>query len=418
MNARSLKYLFSILALALSLNLGTVVASPPVVMKILVLTGSTTEGSFQSITTFLSQIGIPYPAIVLSSIKADSSGNRLSSVAFSNSATGQGSYQGIILADSTFSACAPSCMSPADWTTLNTYAAQFSVRVASYFTDPAAQWGLLPADSGLTYTAANPLNVTMTAAGAAVFPYLNSTNAIPVGGQGSTGIRAYRATTTAAANETTTALITAGSYTVAAAHTTADGREILALTMDNSPTLLHSQAFAYGVISWVTKGIFLGSRKVYLDPETDDLLLGNWIYAATQHPACEFGPHGRTRESGNTCPTYFMTGPDLQAQANWQANLQADPQFQSYRGTFAFNGVGTTWFSPSDPIFAAMKSLNGQFWWLSHTWDHPDLDCYSQSNNGTCIGATSAQSLSELNQNISVAPSLGITLDRTSLVTP
>ncbi|MBV8864640.1 MAG: hypothetical protein JO210_04490 [Acidobacteriaceae bacterium] len=409
MIARRVTQLLYVGALALLSRGMAVAAAPPVVMKVLVLTGKTSEGSYQSITTFLSQIGVPYQAIVLSSIKPDSSGNRLSTVSFSSSATGQGLYQGIILTDSTFAACSPSCLSTADWTTLNTYASQFSVRVASYFTAPAAQWGLLPADSGASYTAANPLNVTLTAAGGLVFPYLNSGNPIPISGQGTTGIRAYRATTTAAANETTTALMTAGSYIVAATHTTAGGQETLALTMDNSPTLLHSQAFGYGVINWVTKGVFLGSRKVYLNPETDDMLLGNWIYAPTQHPACE---------AGNTCPTYYMTGPDLQAQANWQANLQTDPQFQSYRGTFAFNGVGSTWFDPSDPVFAAIKSLNTQFWWLSHTWDHPNLDCYSQSKGGTCVAATSAQSLSELNQNISVAPSLGITLDRTSIVTP
>lgn len=286
---------------------------------------------------------------------------------------------------------------------------QFSIRVASYYTYPAAQWGLLPADSGASYTAASPLNVTLTTAGAAVFPYLNSANAVPVAGQGTSGIRAYRATATAAANETTTPLLTAGSYTVAVTHTTADGREILALTMDNGATLLHSLGFGYGVINWVTKGIFLGSRKVYLNPQIDDMLLGNWIYAPALHPTCE---------SNNACPTYFATGPDLQAMANWQASLQSDPQFQSYQGTYAFNGVGTTWFDPSDPIFAAIKSLNSKFWWVSHTWDHPNLDCYTTDSRGNCVPATLAQSLSELNQNISVAPKLGITLDRLGMVTP
>src|SRR5689334_16738546 len=169
MTVRRVIHLFCIWALIFVLNLGTAAAAPPVIMKLLVLTGSTSEGSYQSITTSLSQIGVPYQAIVLSSIKADSSGNRLSSVSFSDSATGQGSYQGIILTDSTFAACSPTCLSSSDWTTLNNYAAQFSVRVASYFTNPAAQWGLLPADSGASYTAANPLNVTLTAAGAAVF---------------------------------------------------------------------------------------------------------------------------------------------------------------------------------------------------------------------------------------------------------
>ena len=373
------------------------------------MAGSTSETSYQSITTYLGQIGVPYQAVVLSSITPDSSGNRLSKVTLSDSSTGRGLYQGIVLTDSTFAACKSSCLSAADWTTLNTYASQFSVRVASYYTDPAAQWGLIPADNGASYTATSPLKVNLTTAGAAVFPYLNSANAIPVAGQGTSGIKAYRATATAAANETTTPLLTAGSYTVGVTHTTADGREILALTMDNGATLLHSQAFGYGVINWVTKGVFLGSRKVYLNPQIDDLLLGNWIYAPAAHPACE---------SGATCPTYFETGPDLQAMANWQAGLQSDAQFQGYRGTYAYNGVGTTWFDPSDPVFAAIKSLNSQFWWLSHTWDHADLDCYSQTKSGACVPATLAQSLAELNQDIAIAPTLGITLDHTSMVTP
>jgi hypothetical protein len=384
-------------------------ASPPVIMKILVLAGSSNEASYQAITTFLSQIGVPYNAVALSGITPDSSGNRLSKVPLSDASLGQGLYQGIILTDSTFAACGSSCMSNADWTTLNTYASQFSIRVVSYYTYPAAQWGLVPADSGASYTAANPLNVTLTTAGAAIFPYLNSSTTISVSGQGSGAIRAYRATTTAAANETTTPLLAAGASTIAATHTTADGRETLALTIDNGPTLLHSQAFGYGVINWVTKGVFLGSRKVYLNPQIDDLLLGNWLYAPALHPTCEFS---------GTCPTYYETAADLFAMANWQASLQTDPQFQGYRGTYAYNGVGTTWFDPSDPVFAAIKSLNPQFWWLSHTWDHPNLDCYTQTQNGTCVPATQAQSLSDLNQNIAIASQLGITLDRTSMVTP
>ena len=140
---------------------------------------------------------------------------------------------------------------------------------------------------------ASPLNVTLTTTGSAVFPYLNSSNAIAVEGQGTSGINAFRATPTAAANETTTPLLMAGSYTVAVTHTLANGQQILALTMDNNPTLVHSMAFGYGVINWVTNGIFLGSRKVYLDPEIDDFLLGNWIYAPSQHPACEPALHAQ-----------------------------------------------------------------------------------------------------------------------------
>jgi hypothetical protein len=104
--------------------------------------------------------------------------------------------------------------------------------------------------------------------------------------------------------------------------------------------------------------------------------------------------------------------------ANWQTNLQNDPQFKTFHATFAYNGVGTTWFPPDDPIFAAIASLNSQFTWVSHTWDHANLDCYSLDNNGACVPATLAESQAELNQNIAVAPALGIVIDPTSMVTP
>jgi hypothetical protein len=161
----------------------------------------------------------------------------------------------------------------------------------------------------------------LTSAGAAVFSYLNAANPIPISGPAGAGLWAHRATPTAAAGETTTSLLTTGSYTVAATHTTADGRETLALTMDNYPRLLHSTAFGYGVINWVTNGVFLGSRKVYLNQQIDDMLLGNRLYAPTP-PQCP---------PDASCPTICASAPDLQALVGWQNNLKTDPLFSLSR---------------------------------------------------------------------------------------
>lgn len=346
-------------------------AAPPVVMKILVLAGSATEPGYQSITAALDQIGVPYQGVVLNQTAKDSAGNRLSKLPFSDSSTGNGLYQGIIVTDNTFAACGSSCLSAADWTTLNTYAAQFNVREVSYYTVPQAQWGLVAIDSGTNYTSANPLNVTLTAAGGTVFPYLNASRSIPVSGSGSSSIRVYRSTTTAAVNETTTPLLVSGSYAVAVTHTTADGRETMALALDNAPGLLHSEAFGYGVINWVTRGVFLGARRVYLNPQIDDMLLGNRLYAPTR-PECP---------DDESCPTLFASGQDIQTLVNWQNNLKSDPMFSTFRAIYAFNGVGTTWFPKNDPVFAAIASLGSNFTWLSHTWDHANLDCYTVNSN-------------------------------------
>ena len=402
----------TLLASALSFTTGIVTASAPVLMKVLVLSMSPDDEGYHSIATLLDQVGVPYETVFVGNLVADSSGNRLSSLALSDSTTGNGLYQGIIQTDGSFSVCTngacQSLLSPTDWSKLNTYASEFSVRVVAYYTYPDPKWGLLAADSGASYTTANPLNVTLTSAGAAIFSYLNAANSIPISGPTSAGLWAYRATPTAASGETTTPLLAVGAYTVAAVHTTSDSRETLALTMDNYPGLLHSTAFGYGLINWVTKGVFLGSRKVYLNPQIDDMLLGNRLYAPTL-PQCP---------ADASCPTIYASGPDLQALTNWQNNLKADPLFSSFHSTFAFNGVGTTWFAPDNPIFSSISSLGSNFTWLIHTWDHANLDCYTTDSNGNCVPATVAQSQVELNQDISVAPSLGINLDRTSMVTP
>jgi outer membrane protein TolC len=47
----------------------------------------------------------------------------------------------------------------------------------------------------------------------------------------------------------------------------------------------HSLALTYGVINWVTKAIFLGSRKIYLSPQTDDFFLPNHLFVRG-NPAC------------------------------------------------------------------------------------------------------------------------------------
>jgi hypothetical protein len=335
----------------------------------------------------------------------------LSGLSLIDSASGRGLYQGIVETDSSFKVCTTTCvslLSANDVAKLNSYALQYSVRMICYNGRPEATWGLQPGDSGATYLATSPLNVTLTSAGANVFPYLNPTASIPVSGQGNAGIWAYRALPTAAANETTTPILISGSNTVGVIHLTADGRETLTLTMGNYPGYLHSMAFSYGVINWVTKGVFLGSRRAYLNPEIDDMLLGNRLYAPTL-PQCL---------NDQSCPTYFATGDDLQAVADWQANLQLNPLFQTFHEMFAYNGVGTTWFPATDPIFAKIAALNSKFTWVSHTWDHANLDCYTTDTNGVCVPATLDQSLAELNQNIAIASTLGITLDRTDMVTP
>jgi hypothetical protein len=387
-------------------------AASPVNMKILVLAGDASEISYHAITAFLDEIGVPYTAVAVDTITPDSNGNRLASFPFTDPVSGRGLYQGMIYTNSTFGVCSPTCvnlLSAADWTTLDNYSAQYQVRVVSYYTWPEAKWGLVAAGNGASYTTTNPLNASFTPAAAAIFPYLTRTNPLPIGANG-TGIYAYQATTTAAAGETTTPILTDGNYTLGATHTTADGRQTLALTFDNDVALLHSLALNYGVINWVTNGVFIGSRQIYFNPQIDDILIGDRLYDPTV-PTCP---------AADTCPTDYTTATDLQAYENWQTSIQGEANFQAFRSSFSIVGIGTSseYSVPDQTVLPLFPGTGHNFWWVTHTYDHLNFDCYSTDANGNCLQATSTQALYELNQNATVTNSLGLTTDVKSIVTP
>ncbi len=45
-----------------------------------------------------------------------------------------------------------------------------------------------------------------------------------------------------------------------------DGRENLALTFDSNQYVRHHQVLSYGLVNWVSRGMFLGERHVYMNP--------------------------------------------------------------------------------------------------------------------------------------------------------
>ena len=155
------------------------------------------------------------------------------------------------------------------------------------------------------------------------------------------------------------------------------------LTMDNNAYLVHSLALNYGVFNWVTKGLFLGARKVYLSPQVDDVFIGDDLFDPTKS-ACI--PSGflvdPTVDLSAGCPVFRMTGNELQTLYSWQTGLNLTPQTAKFKVTLAFNGLGTTRAGGSpvnDTLISKAQLLGKSFNWISHTYDHPNLDCYEPS---------------------------------------
>ena len=120
-------------------------------------------------------------------------------------------------------------------------------------------------------------------------------------------------------------------------------------------------------------------------------------------------------------------GADFTAVANWQTQLRSHPQTSDLRVTMAFNGVGTTagysavvgqsdtliiggsTSGPStDTLTPTAQALQQQFFWVSHTYNHTNLD-----------EVPPAAAASEIQQNNAAADALGlINYARHALVQP
>ena len=383
-------------------------------MKLLVLSGEGTEPGFAALKFYLDYLNLPYEAVVMS--------QALVLPPLVDPASGRGNYQGIILATGGLGYSHPtsgwiSALSTADWTRMDDYMRSHGVRVASYYTFPEARYGMTYV-SAMATSAAAPASLAFASASSTIFPYLVRTNPLQVA-----EAYLYLAAAAPAVGETTTPILTIGSGIAGVTHTKADGREFMALTFDNNPYLMHSLALNYGIFNWVTKGIFVGERRIYLTPQNDDFFLPNDLFVASI-TACR--PTGfsvdPTYDPSAQCPTDRMDGGDLLALDDWQKAWRAKAQTRDFRVTHAFNGFGATpeGGSPNkDSLLTQLRSSKDSFFWVNHTWDHENLDCYNPvPNSGICAAATFAQSQSQLTQNIAMAKTLSLPNDSTSVVTP
>ncbi len=357
-------------------------------MRLLLLAADGKETDYAGLRAFLDQLGIPYD--VLLAAQTPLTPSRLWD------GVSRGYYQGVILTTGNLTYFdAPtgtwrSALDDAEWKVLWEYEAQFGIRQVTSYTYPEG----LPDDYGLDLvgfqdTSATPLEATLTPAGQAVFSYMRPA---PV-----TFRHAWVYLATVEDPQVTTPLlVTSGGHTIASVTRYPDGRENLAVTAANNTFIRHSQLLSYGLVNWVTKGLFIGERHVNLDVQVDDLLIDSDIW----NPAAN---------SDQTGITYRMSGADYAVAASWQSLARGrDPAFASFTLELAFNGEGASGIYPRDTLTPFVRFFNRPFAWVSHTYTHLNLD-----------DSTHAVSLQELQLNHQAAQQLRLSNYRSdALVQP
>jgi MYXO-CTERM domain-containing protein len=364
-------------------SLGVVVPAPPTVeaaplpgavvdARALVITADGTDAAFSAVTTTLQFLGAPYDVLDATTgppLTADSL------------ATGaHGKYEAIFLDLGGLETPGGSAFSAAEWATLESYEASFSVRRVALYTSPGSMYGL----TGVGYVdpTKTPLTLTCTAAGSTTFLGTNCASPIVL-----TDGWAYPARASSTDGTTTPLLVDASGNVYGVIRRTTDGREALALTFAQASYLEPYLALAYGLVNWATRGLFIGERHVYFVPQIDDLFLASTIYAGG--------------------PPYRINDADMQALADWQKGMRRAPQFANLRLAWCANGAGSQ-AMPGDPLTAKALALGPTFSYINHTWDHRVLD-----------GLGYADALSEFIRNDAFLKGLGLSpYDSVNAVTP
>lgn len=342
-----------------------------VALRLLLVGASEDDVGLAAWESALDQVGIPYETVIGSSEAL--SWDRLVD------ANGDGRFQGVLLTSNNLSyfdgMSWQSAFDPGEWNLLWQYERDYGVRQVSLYTYPSS-W---PEDYGIAFagvqdTTGSELPATITAAGWPAFNYLQQDVRVPI-----RYAYTYLASLDPASSSTdvTPILTDEAGNVLGVTSTAADGRERLALTFSNGRYLVHTELLGYGLLRWVTRGLFLGERSMYFMADVDDWFLPNDVW--------------NTATNVTDPDAYRLTAQDALALSNEQAELGSRyPQAEQFAVNLAFNGQGADVTAAascdpnvqsSDPLVSMSRCLGSTFRWLNHSFSHEYFDFLSYAES-------------------------------------
>jgi hypothetical protein len=370
---------------------------PRINLKVLLLGTSSTQSDLVDWQAALQREGVPFTTILTSTAgRPTISASSLSSTLADG--TPVANYDAVIVANGGLIACSASCvsgLSQAEWNALEQYEKQFNIRQISGDVNP----GQVPAIGPVYGTGMNlPTTTgyldgasgTLTTDGQKVFPYLNPSASITIGPVGTTtGSTSfgYEATPISTTNFDPLVSEPNGSALVGI-YTHPDGVQELVETYAQNQFLLQDQLLRHGAIAWVTRGVYFGDQRNYVETNIDDTFIPDDVWSTTNH-------------ANDYTASVRETASDVDYAASWS-------HANNFRIDNLFNGSGGI---PGDALLAEFKKNDPytnqpyakSFGWINHTWDHPSLD------NGCATSNFIQTEIRENNTWASSAAGLGLT---------
>ncbi|MGB9446067.1 MAG: Ig-like domain-containing protein [Candidatus Acidiferrum sp.] len=319
-------------------SLPIVCSSPTIDMQLLVVNNSTANyADFPAIQQILNYVGTPYTVVDVTA----------GTVPTLSDGACHAYYQGVIFANG------GDYYTIGSWqSALISYEQTFGIRQVNWYDTGDTNFGLstytqiIPASDTENYTA------NFTSAASSVFFYANTATPLTVN-----NAAVYLTSADPASTGSLTPLLQDASGNIVSAIYQNNGQEFLTQTFDSNASLMHDLILAYGLVNWVTKGVFLGDYHVYATQSIDDFFIDDseWIPSTT----CLSDPQtfDRTAPDASNLPVTRVNSADMTQLVAWQQSKQADTLLNQFELTIAMNGVGTSgngdWTGLTAPIISS-----------------------------------------------------------------
>jgi hypothetical protein len=150
---------------------------------------------------------------------------------------------------------------------------------------------------------------------------------------------------------------------------TDDGRSEIHFFFAQSYLLTSSTAISSGWINWLTKNMYIGKRRLYVNAHVDDVFLSTALYSKYEDPTIDSPSSEKF--------IYRLTPDDLDLYLEQQEKLiRPLAKNNQFHLEMAFNGNGIIEHGGEfqDELLKSAKKNLHEFSWVTHTFTHGDLD--------------------------------------------
>lgn len=128
-----------------------------------------------------------------------------------------------------------------------------------------------------------------------------------------------------------------------------------------------SQLLSGTWLHWVTKGLYVGKRRIYLSAHVDDLFLMTDLHILNPTP-------------GEVAPIHRLSDKELAFYTKWQKGFRTKIKNKNFKTEMAFNGKGVAQYferfenAKVDPLMQQSIIDYNQYYWVNHTYSHANLN--------------------------------------------